>query len=493
MRCSLGHDARSTKARFARWLAPSIVWCSCSSQSGILPGSVDAGDGSDAPEAVADSPASDGANVNCPTQPGSGGRVCSGSYAISNPGDLEPIADCQHITGSLTVQADGWTVTLDVLERIDGDVTVEGSGAAHFTKLVHVQGEFAISGVATLTAPRLVSTGGALFSVFAGSASFDCLASASHLYAAGDVVRFPSLRRVDTIELAAKGPVDLSALESAPQIMLSGVSEVTFPSLRNAMAVSGNTGARLSMPVIEQLASIDITGFDHVDIGVVRLAALEDSISLRDVGEAIFPRLTHPGRSISGSIRGRLRLPALRSLESLVLGPPQASGAHGVTVDMPVLEIAGFLMFQSNQTNPLRLQEVIATKLRTVGTLRFANTSLLTVISFPALESAANASFIGNADLRAIHLPALTTIQTPPAPGYLDIGGLSCQAPPNCLPSPNPQLLEFDLSALQYATARIRWNPMLPQCRVEALATQLQQAGLGGTLISMDNNPTCPP
>ena len=459
-------------------------------------GTVDAGDSSDAPEAATDStdsPALDDVNVNCPPQPGSGGRVCSGSYTISNPGDLVPIADCQHITGNLTVQADGGTVTLDVVERIDGDVTVDGSGSAHFTKLVHVQGEFSVSGVATLTAPRLVSTGSALFSAFAGSASFDCLASASHLYVAGDVVRFPSLRTVDTLELATKGQVDFSALEKAPQILLSGVNEVTFPSLRHAFAVSGNTGGRLSMPVIEQLASIDITGFDHVDINVVRLTARSNSLSLREVGEAIFPRLTDPGGSISGSIRDRLSLPALQWVDSLALNPPEVPGANGATVEMPALETAGFLMFESNQTNPLRIQEVVASKLRTVGTLRFANTSLLTEIAFPALERAANASFAGNADLRAIRLPALTTVQTPPVEGYLDIGGMSCQTPPTCLPFPNPQLLEFDLSSLQYATARIRWNPMLPQCRVEALATQLQRAGLGGTVISMDNNPTCPP
>jgi hypothetical protein len=489
----LGHDARSTKARLVRWLAVSIVACSCSSPSGILPGPVDAGDGSDGPEAAADSAALDGVNVNCPTRPGSGGRVCSGSYTISHPGDLVPLADCQHITGNLIVQADGWMVNADVVERIDGDVTVEGAVSAHFAKLVHIQGEFSVSGVATLTAPRLVSTGGALFSVFAGSASFDCLASASHLYVAGDDVRFPSLRTVDTIELATKGQADFSALESAPQILLSGVSDVTFPSLRNAMAVRGITGGRLSMPVIEQLASIDITGFDHVDINVVRLDPRSDSLSLRDVGEAIFPRLTHAGRSIIGSVRDRLTLPVLRALESLAVNPPEAPSVNGATIEMPVLETAGFLMFQSSETNPLRLQEVIAPKLQTVGTLRFVNTSLLTAIAFPALENAANASFVGNADLRVIRLPALTTMKTPPVAGFLDIGGLSCPAPPNCLPSPNPELLEFDLSALRFATVRIRWNPMLPQCRVEALATQLQQAGLGGTVFSMDNRPTCPP
>ena len=54
-------------------------------------------------------------------------------------------------------------------------------------------------------------------------------------------------------------------------------------------------------------------------------------------------------------------------------------------------------------------------------------------------------------------------------------------------------LARFDLGALVAAAAGIYGNPQLPQCRVDALANQLAQAGRGGTVMSGDNSATCPP
>jgi hypothetical protein len=49
-----------------------------------------------------------------------------------------------------------------------------------------------------------------------------------------------------------------------------------------------------------------------------------------------------------------------------------------------------------------------------------------------------------------------------------------------------------NLSALRFATVRIRWNPMLPQCTVDALATQLQQAGRCASGFEASEQNQCP-
>jgi hypothetical protein len=57
----------------------------------------------------------------------------------------------------------------------------------------------------------------------------------------------------------------------------------------------------------------------------------------------------------------------------------------------------------------------------------------------------------------------------------------------------NPVLTDFDLGSLRQGMISIYSNPLLPQCKVDALAKQVQQAGLGGAVMSGDNGSTCPP
>jgi hypothetical protein len=458
----------------------------------------DAGDASDGAEPDGSIP------DDCPVEAPSDGMVCMGSYTIMNSTDLAAIANCQRITGDLTVGTGGLDeVRFEKLARVDGVVTLTGSAAIVFAELVHVGGYFVTldaTDLRALTAPKLRSAGSGMI-VVAGSASFACLRHLVRLEMIGETLSIPRLESVDFM-LAVDGVRQLVVprLHTAEVVLLQRVAEASFPALTSLRVLSAEDGHHLLAPNLGEMNDVSVQRYDTVDLGVTSVTAgtnASGAISLYEVGTATFPRLVQCD-DLRLSLRDRASFPALKSARDLEVGQTTTTSVTGVVLEFPELETGRYLSLGSNgsdtQSGP-RIASFVAGKLRSARNLIVANTTALSELSLPLLQTLDDPGRIAinrNADLAVFWLPALTTVTN------LAVGRLTT---PNCsaricqpeIPQGNPLLVDFDLSGLQRGQVDFINNASLPQCKVDALAQQLTQAGLGGTVTSSGNSPSCPP
>ncbi len=432
--------------------------------------------------------------VDCPAQPRSDGKVCVGSYEAMNPGDLAEIADCQRITGDLVIGTVGLDeVRFEKLERV-GSLTVTGpGGAVVFSELVRVDGLLEASELSTMTAPKLSFVGGQL-NAFARTLRFACLRHVQDIQAGGETLSFPRLETVEfDLEIVEATQIDMPALRSVGSLNLQGVVDASFPALVSARGVGASRGGRLVASRLGEVESVGLSDYGSVELGVTRLTAETNNLIALDVGTLLLPNLTDAGSWVILRIRDRLSLPVLKAAPRLELGAPSTPGTGGLVAEFPELETVGSLNIVGSDNARLRIASFTAGKLRSAEGIMVRRTSALAELSLPSLESVTATGgggiFINwNDDLAAFRMPALATT------AYLQVGGVRpriCTGE-DCTPG-NPLLTDFGLGALRQGQVFFLTNAQLPQCKVDALAQQLVQAGLGGTVQSSANSMTCPP
>jgi hypothetical protein len=479
----------------------------------------------------------------CPGVADDSGKLCAGTFTVTNSVDFEAVRDCQTITGDLVVQGAGLgDLRFEQLQSVRGSLSLTSTGAQlFFPALVRVGTNVSSTGLGRLEAPRLSFVGGEQ-ALGADHLSFACLSAASAgLSLAGQTVSLPRLTTVALgLRLGTYPAIELPALRSTGPINAGNLGTAALPALESATSLLAEHVTRLDLPLVGHLDKLEAndvgelnvgaTSARHVDLKTVRAGALPRlqeivlGLFVRSVDRLEVPRLgqlqlleaSTSGELVIGATSGqllqmtgirvasfprmqelaeghidaieRLDFPALRSLNTLIMTGPR-SGTGSLAINLPALERASVLALGLDTEVPqcdelgritrMQVSRFSADRLATVNVLAVSFTKGLTDLTFPALRGAP-----------VPFRPAIRINQNDNLAGLslpamvdtreLNIGIEGCG---------NPALTTIDFRALTRANGRIQFNAQLPQCRVDALIQQLQE----GTITTSGNNATCPP
>ncbi len=359
-----------------------------------------------------------------------------GSFTIQNTIDISTISPYCEITGDLTIDAAGVTsLSLPLLQKIDGALSAT-------------------------TIPDLVT------------ASFPALTSASSILLDGTsealaTVEMPSLTVVATTLEVYGGPlstVDLTALQSADLTMYGSPATGSFslPSMVSGSVVLQTSGT-VSLPNLVHPSLVNISG-GSIDLS--SMVTADTLYAYSPTADLTFPALTSLSQSAWFYTAGVAHAPNLVTIGGGLL-LQSLSG-----VDLPSLKTLGGT-YASN----------VDYSLLVLGTT-------MTTLALPSLTSMPRNLQIGSNDnncaspntgLTQLDLPALTTVgSTANQPD-----GTSCGSGAQCCSQVCTAGLCGGGGVNPYLD--VYGAPVLPACRVDALAAQLK---CGATATTF---PTCPP
>jgi hypothetical protein len=388
----------------------------------------------------ADAGVDPGVGPECPGY-GGAGMVCLGSFEVRNFADLDVLAPCARVTGDLDLGADGLVdIQLPLLERVDGDVTVQPSDSLatiSMPELKEIGGNvtrgFLTPVLASLEVPRLVSVAGSVFLEDGGDPIADvdveCLTAvggdlapgaplvAPHLATVGGdlgaAISAPLLTEVGG-ELSYQQGADLPALARVGALVLTRTDAISLPSLVSVTGiarfcpVATTMAPTLALPALVRVGALRICPWPaliSIDMPALRRVTGPGTLGGLNLGAAIgVPSVSFPALlSIVGT--GTFSIPTTMDalttagvmLVNAPVGAPALTTASRITLNAPLAAAA--------------LEEVS-------GTL----TSNFQSISFPVLLSAG--AIKSNASVSVPALTAVTDFVALTGTGAFDAGAL---------------------------------------------------------------------
>jgi hypothetical protein len=364
------------------------------------------------------------------------GAVVEGNVTVASADDMTALAGIRVITGILVIEGGAPDLVLPDLEVVGRSIQVTGSVASppqvDLPALETIGGQFAsLSGpLATVSAPRLESTGAGIVLNTTGAVSFPCLAQGSvDLNLGADTLELPRLRVADSVSVSS---AELVALE--------------LPALEGAGGVQARYSPKLVSISLPALAGPGPAGGPA--IGVYSVPALTT--------------ISAPLAELSGMSLWNAPL-----LDSLDIGGLASISAGIRLIAVPMLDIAELggitqaaELVLGNLPNRLDLDDFAS--LSNVGVVRiFDNPNLIDVSGIAAITTAELLLIENNDALTTIDLPRLAALTD-----RFEING-------------NDALATLSLDALVGigGTSSIQNNTSLPTCQAEAIRQRLLDSG----------------
>jgi len=330
------------------------------------------------------------------------------------------------------VSGTGYTPTFRNLRAIDGDISITGCGAT------------------TLRFNRLETAG-----------SFTAAMNSGLRW-----IVAPRLRDAGVLDLQ---PTNWTLDDTTFECLQAGSVVMRSPMVLTLSSAEMLTLVTASSPS-EGMSAPRLRSVDDLIIGPGTglsdsIAAVYDLPSLDGV----------PGRiQISGrSGRFDVRMPSLRTAGTLELTEFDGTITHSDSIEISMLGSAGAISVLDSSVPDFA-------SLTSVSGRLWIQRAPEAIVEIPSLVDAGVLQIRQNTVVTEFLFASLTTV------GDLNVGDSCC---------PNTALVDFDLSMLSAAT-RLYFvnNPMLPACRVDALAAQVVAAGGSATVTNTGNDmsATCP-
>jgi hypothetical protein len=345
-------------------------------------------------------------------------NVFQGSFTIQNTIDIATISPYCEITGDLTIKAAGVTsISLPLLQKVDGMIEAP-------------------------TIPDLVSI------------SLPALISASRIrlqgqFGALSTVQMPALTAVAMSVEVTGGPVsvvDMTAFQSGDVTIVGNNAtnvNVSLPHMISGSVIIQTSGS-VSVPSLAHPSLVNVTG-SSIDMSSLATADIIDAHT--PTAGFSFPMLTSVSQTAWFWTAGPVSAPSLVSVgQSLLLQGPSGVSLPSLTTIGPPPSASSYALALEGST--------------------------LTKLDLPSLSSLNGHLWLGKPDctlpntgLTQLHFPALTVLGS----STLKADGASCFLDSQCCSGTCAGTtcgggvnLYIDVFA----------NPLLPKCRVDALAAQ---------------------